>query len=85
MLLLHHRTLPDNQTLPVDQRWRTLELDSSFNDLDLSTPQGIGAAIKRINEGQVSNVEPFPYGSMIYLTDTDKQDHWSLKLSVTKE
>jgi hypothetical protein len=85
MLLLQYRTLPPEQSLPVDQRWRTIELDPDvFDGLDLTGSAGISAAIRRVNDGKVANVDPIPPGATVYLADTDDLDNWSLELSVTK-
>lgn len=86
MLLLHYRTLLPEQSLPVDQRWRTVELDAEvFDGLDLSQAQGIAAAIRRVNEGKVPNVEPFAPDAEIFLTDLDKADSWEMAMTVTKK
>lgn len=85
MLLIHYRSVPSGTTLPVDQRWRTVELDPVvFDGLDLTTAQGLVAAIRRVNDGLIANVEPFPHGSSVYLTDTDSANHWNLALTITK-
>jgi hypothetical protein len=85
MLLIHYRSLPANVSLPIDQRWRTVELDPvEFPGLDFTTPQGLVAGIRRINDGLIANVEPFPHGSSVYLTNTDIADHWNLALTITK-
>jgi hypothetical protein len=85
MLLVHYRTVPPEVTAPVDQRWRTIELDPQvFDSLDLATPQGVVAAIRRVNDGQVSNVQPFPHGADVYLTDTERADSWKLALTIQK-
>ena len=85
MLLIHYRSLPAGANLPVDQRWRTVELDPVvFEGLDLTTAQGLVAAIRRVNDGLIENVEPFPHGSSVYLTDTDTANHWNLALTITK-
>jgi hypothetical protein len=85
MLLIHYRSLPSGTNLPVDQRWRTVELDPvEFSGLDLTTAQGLVAAIRRVNDGLIPSVEPFPHGSSVYLTNTDTADHWNLALTITK-
>lgn len=85
MLLVHYRSVAEAATLPIDQRWRTIELDSAiFAELDLTTAQGLVAAIRRINDGKVPNVEPFPHGTSVYLTDTATAAHWDLALTITK-
>jgi hypothetical protein len=85
MLLVHYRSQPENTTLPVDQRWRTVEVDPAvFTGLDLTTPQGLVAAIRRINDNQIPNVAPFPHGSVVYLTDTTTANNWTLALTITK-
>lgn len=85
MLILHYRTLPENTSLPIDQRWRTLELEGpDFDGLDLTQPQGVSAAIRRIMDGKVPNVQGIPYGSVIYLTDTDKSPNWEISISINK-
>jgi hypothetical protein len=84
MLLLHYRVDPE-RSAQTPQRWRTVELDpAAFPNLDLTTPQGISAAIRRINDGKNPGVPSFPYGTSIYLTDTDAADHWDLGLTITK-
>lgn len=87
MLILAYRSLPPDTGLPTDQRWRTVELDEvDFAGLDLTAPQGISAAIRRVNEGKVANVLPFPHDATIYLLDTEAEstDHWTMSLSVEK-
>lgn len=85
MLLVHYRSQPDNTALPVDQRWRTVELDpATFPGLDLTTPQGLVAAIRRINDGLIPNVAPFAHGTIVYLTDTTTATNWTLALTITK-
>jgi hypothetical protein len=88
MLLLHYRSLVapgDDRWMPVDQRWRTVELDPLvFDGLDLTTGQGVAAAIRRINDGVISGLAPFPHGSVVYLMNTDTTDHWNLALTITK-
>lgn len=85
MRLIHYRSVPEGAVLPVDQRWRTVELDPvEFDGLDLSTPQGVAAAIRRINDGKLANVEPFPHSTEVYLTNTDAADSWQLALTIQK-
>jgi hypothetical protein len=85
MLLLLCRTLPDNVSLPVDQRWRSVELDPEvFPGLDLTVSQGVAAAVRRVVDGQVPNVAPFPHGADVQLVDTDRLDRWTVALTVTK-
>lgn len=85
MLLVHYKSQIEGANLPVDQRWRTVELDPVvFDGLDLTVPQGIAAAIRRINDGKIANVAPFPHGTSVYLTDTATANHWDLALTITK-
>jgi hypothetical protein len=85
MLLINYRTITQEQTLPIDQRWRTLELATEdFPGLDLTQPAGISAAIRRIAERKIPNVEAIPYGASIYLTNTDTTDHWDIGLQIQK-
>jgi hypothetical protein len=87
LLLLAYRSLPANQTLPADQRWRSIELEADvFGDLDLTTGQGVAAAIRRVNDRAVSNVEPIPVGSQVYMIDTEMVEvpSWDLNLTVTQ-
>lgn len=85
MLLVHYRSLPQGTDLPIDQRWRTFELDPTvFQGLDLTTPQGKAAAIRRINDGTIPNVQPIPHGVILYATETDTADSWTLALTITK-
>lgn len=85
MLIMHYHSSPDGVTVPIDQRWRTVELDPAvFTGLDLTVPQGIAAAIRRINDGKIPDIRPFPHGVSVYLTDTDTANHWDLALTITK-
>jgi hypothetical protein len=81
MLLLAYRTLPPEQSLPVDQRWRTFEVDPG---VFAPTGSDAGDLITQINEGDIPNVQPIPPGSIVYLVDTDTLESWALDLSVTK-
>jgi hypothetical protein len=85
MLLLAYRSLPAGQSLPADQRWRAIEIEG-FADLDLTTGQGVAAAIRRINDGAISNVAPIPVGAQVFMIDTDMVEvpSWDLSLTVTQ-
>jgi butyrate kinase len=72
MRLLLYRSLAESVTLPPDQRWRTIELDATFDDIT------DGAAIIK-RQGDI------PTGSLVHLVDTGNVDAWSLDLKVTKQ
>ena len=85
MLILHYRTLQEDTTLPIDQRWRTIELDDQeFAGVDLTQPAGVAAAIRRIMDNKIPNVAPITYGSVIYLTDTEQSPHWEISVQIQK-
>lgn len=92
MLLLMYRTLPQDNWLPVDQRWRVIEVDpepqagdgQGFGGLDLTSTQGVMAAIRRINDGKVNHVDPIPHGAEVKFIDTDDAE-MTLNLTLSIE
>jgi hypothetical protein len=83
MVLLLYRSLPENQLLPVDQRWRTFEVDPEvFVDQDPDEPLS-KAAIQMINDRRVPNVEPIPAGSTVYVYDTEAEDATAFHLQLS--
>lgn len=85
MLILAYRSLPPETSLPIDQRWRVIELDpTAFDGIDLTSSQAISSVIHRVNESKVQFVLPFPHDADVYLLDTETADHWSMTLSVEK-
>lgn len=86
MLLVHYSVVPAGGSIQaIDQRWRTIEIDPAvFTGLDLATPQGKAAAIRRINDGQIPNVQPIPHGVVLFGTETSTADSWTLALTITK-
>lgn len=86
MLVLAYRSLLPNTSLPIDQRWRTLELDPEvFQGIDLEAPNAVANCIRRINDREVSpHVEPIPHDSEVFLMSTDDVARWELELTVKK-
>jgi hypothetical protein len=85
VLILLYRTLPPEQHLPQDQRWRVIEIDPHLSEgLDSNAPTFESSVIRRVNEGRAEYVNPIPFGADVHIADTDTLSKWTLELRVEK-